>query len=911
LTETVVYYSFMTCQFYLLDGGFYTMAKIKYVYYFGDGKAEGDAKMKEVLGGKGANLAEMTNLGIPVPPGFTVSTDVCAAFYENKRKYPDGLEVEVAEHLEHLEKSMGKTLGDPTDPLLVSVRSGAAVSMPGMMDTILNLGLNDKAVDGLAKKTGNPRFAWDSYRRFIQMYGDVVLECPHDEFEHALASAKKAKKVELDTALSADDLKKLVETYKAIVKKHTKKDFPQNPREQMFGAMGAVFGSWMNERAIKYRDLNNIKGLKGTAVTVQSMVFGNWGDDSGTGVCFSRDPSTGKNEFYGEFLMNAQGEDVVAGIRTPEKIATLAKKNAAVYKQLVAIKDRMEKHFRDMQDMEFTVQQGKLFILQTRNGKRTGAAAVKMAVDMVAEKLITKDESLLRVSPDHIDQMLHPMIDPKAAKAAKTLAKGLNASPGAACGQVVFSAADAEAWAIAGKKVLLVRKDTSPEDIGGMVVAEGILTTTGGMTSHAAVVARGMGTPCVSGAQALSIVGKIATVSGIKFKEGDWMTIDGSTGAIFQGQLPLVEAKIGKELETFLSWADEVREGSTRGALKGFNVRTNADTPDDAKRAFNFGAQGIGLCRTEHMFFDKEKLIHFRAMIVADNEKTRKEALKKILPLQKKDFLGIFKAMDGKPVTIRLLDPPLHEFVPHTKAETEELAKFIGVKAKDLQPKIDRLHESNPMLGHRGCRLAITYPEIYDTQVEAIMQAAVELAKKKIPVAPEIMIPLICDPKELDVLQARTKKIVDETLAKAGVKMKVLIGTMIEVPRAAILADKVAKYADFFSYGTNDLTQMTYAFSRDDAGSFLPQYIEQEVLPNNPTETIDEEGVGFLMKHASEYGRKTKADLKLGICGEQGGDPATIDFCYRIGLNYVSCSPFRVPLARLAGAQAVLRNSKK
>jgi len=911
LTETVVYYSFMTCQFYLLDGGFYTMAKIKYVYYFGDGKAEGDAKMKEVLGGKGANLAEMTNLGIPVPPGFTVSTDVCAAFYENKRKYPDGLEVEVAEHLAHLEKSMGKTLGDPTDPLLVSVRSGAAVSMPGMMDTILNLGLNDKAVDGLAKKTGNPRFAWDSYRRFIQMYGDVVLECPHDEFEHALASAKKAKKVELDTALSADDLKKLVETYKAIVKKHTKKDFPQNPREQMFGAMGAVFGSWMNERAIKYRDLNNIKGLKGTAVTVQSMVFGNWGDDSGTGVCFSRDPSTGKNEFYGEFLMNAQGEDVVAGIRTPEKIATLAKKNAVVYKQLVAIKDRMEKHFRDMQDMEFTVQQGKLFILQTRNGKRTGAAAVKMAVDMVAEKLITKDESLLRVSPDHIDQMLHPMIDPKAAKAAKTLAKGLNASPGAACGQVVFSAADAEAWAIAGKKVLLVRKDTSPEDIGGMVVAEGILTTTGGMTSHAAVVARGMGTPCVSGAQALSIVGKIATVSGIKFKEGDWMTIDGSTGAIFQGQLPLVEAKIGKELETFLSWADEVREGSTRGALKGFNVRTNADTPDDAKRAFNFGAQGIGLCRTEHMFFDKEKLIHFRAMIVADNEKTRKEALKKILPLQKKDFLGIFKAMDGKPVTIRLLDPPLHEFVPHTKAETEELAKFIGVKAKDLQPKIDRLHESNPMLGHRGCRLAITYPEIYDTQVEAIMQAAVELAKKKIPVAPEIMIPLICDPKELDVLQARTKKIVDETLAKAGVKMKVLIGTMIEVPRAAILADKVAKYADFFSYGTNDLTQMTYAFSRDDAGSFLPQYIEQEVLPNNPTETIDEEGVGFLMKHASEYGRKTKADLKLGICGEQGGDPATIDFCYRIGLNYVSCSPFRVPLARLAGAQAVLRNSKK
>jgi len=887
------------------------MAKIKYVYYFGDGKAEGDAKMKEILGGKGANLAEMTNLGIPVPPGFTVSTDVCAAFYENKRKYPDGLEAEVAEHLARLEKSMGKKLGDSSDPLLVSVRSGAAQSMPGMMDTILNLGLNDKAVEGLAKKTGNPRFAYDSYRRFIQMYGDVVLEVPHDDFEHALASAKKAKKVELDTALSADDLKKLVETYKAIVKKATKKDFPQDPKEQMFGAMGAVFGSWMNERAIKYRDLNNIKGLKGTAVTIQSMVFGNWGDDSGTGVCFSRDPSTGKNEFYGEFLMNAQGEDVVAGIRTPEKIASLAKKNAAVYKQLVGIKDNLEKHFRDMQDMEFTVQQGKLFILQTRNGKRTGAAAVKMAVDMVAEKLITKDESILRVSPDHIDQMLHPAIDPKAAKAAKTLAKGLNASPGAACGQVVFSAADAEAWAVQGKKVLLVRKDTSPEDIGGMVVAEGILTATGGMTSHAAVVARGMGTPCVSGAQALSIVGKVATVSGVKFKEGDWMTIDGSTGAIFQGQLPLVAAKIGKELETFLSWADAIREGSVRGGIKGFNVRTNADTPADAKRAFDFGAQGVGLCRTEHMFFDKEKLIHFRAMIVADGEAKRKEALKKILPLQKKDFLGIFKAMEGKPVTIRLLDPPLHEFVPHTKAETEELAKFMGVKVKDLQPKIDRLHESNPMLGHRGCRLAITYPEIYDTQVEAIMQAAVECAKKKIPVAPEIMIPLICDPKELEVLQIRTQKIVDETLAKAGLKMKVLIGTMIEVPRAAILADQVAKYADFFSYGTNDLTQMTYAFSRDDAGSFLPHYIDQEILPTNPTETIDEEGVGFLMKHASEYGRKTKPELKLGICGEQGGDPATIDFCYRIGLNYVSCSPFRVPIARLAGAQAVLRNTKK
>jgi len=887
------------------------MAKTKYVYYFGDGKAEGDAKMKEVLGGKGANLAEMTNLGIPVPPGFTLSTDVCAAFYENKRRYPDGLESEVAEHLARLEKSMGKKLGDPVDPLLVSVRSGASVSMPGMMDTILNLGLNDKAVEAIAKNTGNARFAWDSYRRFIQMYGDVVLLVPHDDFEHALATLKKARKVELDTGLSADDLKKLVETYKAIVKKHTKKDFPQNPKEQLWGAMGAVFGSWMNERAIKYRELYNYKNLKGTAVNIQSMVFGNFGDDSGTGVCFSRDPSTGKNEFYGEYLMNAQGEDVVAGIRTPEKIATLSKRNAAVYKELVAIKDRLEKHFRDMQDMEFTVQQGKLFILQTRNGKRTGAAAVKMAVDMVAEKLITREEAIQRVAPEQIDQMLHPAIDPKAAKAAKVLAKGLNASPGAACGQVVFSAADAETWSKSGKKVLLVRKDTSPEDIGGMVVSEGILTATGGMTSHAAVVARGMGTPCVSGANALSITGKLATISGVKFKEGDWMTIDGSTGAIYQGQLALQEAKIGKELETFLSWCDEIREASVRGGIKGFGVRTNADTPADAKRAFVFGAQGIGLCRTEHMFFDKEKLIHFRAMIVADNEKQRKEALKKILPLQKKDFLGIFKAMEGKPVTIRLLDPPLHEFVPHTKNETEELAKHLGVKAKDLMPKIDRLHESNPMLGHRGCRLAVTYPEIYDTQVEAIMQAAIECAKKKIPVSPEIMIPLISDPKELAVLRERTQKIVNEYLEKAGSAVKVLTGIFFEVPRAAILAAEVAKSADFFSYGTNDLTQMTYAFSRDDAGSFLPTYLEQGILPNNPTETIDEDGVGFLMKHASQEGRKTKADLKLGICGEQGGDPATIDFCYRIGLNYVSCSPFRVPIARLAGAKAVIRNSKK
>jgi len=887
------------------------MAKQKFVYFFGEGKAEGDAKMKDLLGGKGANLAEMTNLGIPVPPGFTISTEVCAAYYENKQKYPEGLEKEVLDNLARLEKVMGKKLGDPEDPLLVSVRSGAAVSMPGMMDTILNLGMNDKAVVGLANKTGNPRFAWDAYRRFIQMYGDIVMGIPHDEFEEALAAMKKAKKVELDTGLDAKDLENLVVEYKKIYKKHTKKDFPQNPLDQLWGAINAVFGSWMNERAIKYRELNNIKGLKGTAVNVQSMVFGNFGDDSGTGVCFSRDPSTGKNEFYGEFLMNAQGEDVVAGIRTPEKIATLAKKNKKVYEQLLDIKDKLENHFRDMQDMEFTVQQGVLYILQTRNGKRAGAAAVKIAVDMVAEGLIDKETAIKRVTPEHLDQLLHPMIDPKALKGAKSLTKGLNASPGAACGRIVFTAKDAEEWAEKGEKVLLVRKDTSPEDIGGMVVSEGILTSTGGMTSHAAVVARGMGTPCVAGAKGVSVQGKKVVIGDKTFKEGDWLTIDGSTGEVYAGQFPLITPKMSKDLETFLSWCDKVCTDSVRGNVKGFLVRTNADQPEDAKRAFDFGAQGVGLCRTEHMFFDKEKLIHFRTMIVADTEEARKEALKKILPLQKKDFFGIFKAMEGRPVTIRLLDPPLHEFVPHTKEEVAELAEHLGVKPKDLQPKIDRLHEANPMLGHRGCRLAVTYPEIYDMQVEAIVLAAVDCVKKNIPVKPEIMIPIVCDEQELRLLRPRAEEIITKVLEKAKVKLDIQIGTMIEVPRAALLADKIAQYADFFSFGTNDLTQMTFAFSRDDVGSFMPAYEKLGLLEVDPFKSVDEEGVGILMNWATTKGRSVKENLKVGICGEQGGDPATIDFCFRTGLNYVSCSPFRVPIARLAAAQAVLRNTKK
>ncbi|GHV84850.1 pyruvate, phosphate dikinase [Spirochaetia bacterium] len=891
------------------------MEKDKYVYFFGEGKAEGDAKMKDTLGGKGANLAEMTNLDIPVPPGFTVSTDVCAAFYENNKKYPAGLEAEVIATLTRLEKVMGKKLGDPDDPLLVSVRSGAPVSMPGMMDTILNLGMNDKSVHGLAKKTGNARFAWDAYRRFIQMYGDVVMEVPHETFEGAISAIKKAKKVELDTDLSEKDLEKLVDEYKKLVHKHTKKDFPQKPLDQLWGAMNAVFGSWMNERAIKYRQLNEIRGIKGTAVNIQSMVFGNFGDDSGTGVCFSRDPSTGINEFYGEYLMNAQGEDVVAGIRTPEKIATLAKKNKKVYEQLVGIKNKLEQHFKDMQDMEFTVQQGVLYILQTRNGKRAGAAAVKCAVDMAAEKLITKEEAVLRVSPGHLDQLLHPMVDPKALKAAKSLTKGLNASPGAATGRIVFSAKDAEDWHARGEKILLVRKDTSPEDIGGMVVSQGILTSTGGMTSHAAVVARGMGTPCVAGAKGVSVLGKKVAIGGKNYKEGDWITVDGSTGDVYDGRLPLVVPKISKDMSTFLAWCDEIRAGSVRstpgGSLKGFEVRTNADQPEDAKRAFEFGAQGVGLCRTEHMFFDKAKLIHFRAMIVADTAEERKAALKKILPLQKKDFFGIFKAMEGRPVTIRLLDPPLHEFVPHTKEETAELAAYLKVKPAVLLPKIEKLHEANPMLGHRGCRLAVTYPEIYDMQVEAIALAAADCIKQKIPVHPEIMIPIVITARELKLLRPNAEAILKNVFDKANLKLDVKIGTMIEVPRAAIRSGHIAKYADFFSFGTNDLTQMTFAFSRDDVASFLPVYLEKNVLDVDPFKSIDEDGVGFLIQHATTEGRKVNPSLKVGICGEHGGDPATIDFCYRSGLSYVSCSPFRVPIARLAGAQAVITHSKK
>ncbi|MCK4540811.1 MAG: pyruvate, phosphate dikinase [Spirochaetales bacterium] len=886
------------------------MAKRKLIYFFGDGNAEGDASMKKILGGKGANLAEMTNLNIPVPPGFTIATEVCDAFYKNNRKYPAELTTQLNTNLKKLEKLMGKKLGDHKDPLLVSVRSGAAVSMPGMMDTILNLGLNDAAIGGITEKTGNPRFAWDAYRRFIQMFGNVAKGLDIAVFEDILHDLKKKKKVELDTDLSEKDLETLVDQYKKAYKKHLKEDFPQDPMDQLNQAINAVFGSWNNPKAVKYRNINSIRNLLGTAVNVQSMVFGNFGEDSGTGVCFSRDPSTGKKVFYGEYLMNAQGEDVVAGIRTPEKIASLQKKNLEIYNELVGLKDKLEAHYKDMQDMEFTIQQGKLFILQTRNGKRTGPSAVKIAVDMVKEKLITREEAVMAVDPAQLDQLFHPLIDPKHRKTLKCLAKGLNASPGAATGQIVFHADHAEEWAKQGKKVLLVRKETSPEDIGGMAVAEGILTSTGGMTSHAAVVARGMGTPCIAGCKDVVISGKAMTVAGKKYKEGDWITLDGTTGEVFDGEAGLVKPKITKDVEIFLQWADDIRHKAKRDNVDttGFLVRTNADQPGDSILARKFGAEGIGLCRTEHMFFEDDKLPIFRQMIVAEDITARKVALKKLLSLQKKDFKGIFKSMEGLPVTIRLLDPPLHEFVPTEKPDIKVLADDLGIKPAALMIKIESLHELNPMLGHRGCRLAVTYPEIYDMQVEAIMSAACDIAKSGKKVIPEIMIPLVGTVEELSLLRENARKVAEDVLVKKKIKVKYTIGTMIEIPRAAITADKVATQADFFSFGTNDLTQMTFGFSRDDVGSFVPEYLAQGILAHDPFQSIDQEGVGVLVSTAVIKGRQTKNGMKMGVCGEHGGDPESIDFFYRAGLNYVSCSPFRIPIARLAAAQAVIKN---
>jgi len=870
----------------------------KIVYFFN----EGNKDMKELLGGKGANLAEMTNLGIPVPQGFTITTETCHLYYESGKKFPIGLTEQVDANIARLEKAMGTKFNDNTNPLLVSVRSGAASSMPGMMDTILNLGINDQVVEALIRKAKNERFAWDTYRRFIQMFGNVVMNIEHHAFEEELHKIKSKKGVTLDTELDAKDLKELVKNYKVLVLKITKKSFPENPRQQLDMAIEAVFGSWNNSRAIAYRQLNDIHGLKGTAVNIQSMVFGNMGDSSGTGVCFSRNPSTGENKFYGEYLMNAQGEDVVAGIRTPQSIDQLAKQNLTVYKQLVSVRDTLEKHYKDMQDMEFTIQEGKLYILQTRNGKRTAHAALKIAVDMVGEKLIDKKTAVLRVEPNQLDQLLHKQIDPVAKKKGELIAKGLPASPGAAVGKIVFTAERAEQLSKNNEKVVLVRTETSPEDLIGMNVSRGILTARGGMTSHAAVVARGMGKCCVSGCQDIEVDEKnkilIIKKTGLKLKELEYITLDGSTGEVFKGQLNLIEPGVSGNFETLMKWSDEFR------VLK---IRTNADIPRDAKVARAFGAEGIGLCRTEHMFFEGDRIKAMREMILAENLEQRKKALAKLLPYQKADFLGLFKEMNGLPVTIRLLDPPLHEFLPKEEKEIQELAKELKITTQKIKSISESLHEVNPMLGHRGCRLGITYPEITEMQVQAIMEAACELTLKKIIVIPEIMVPLIGNVKELQNQKEIIKKVADATLAKYKVQLKYIIGTMIEVPRAALTADTIAEEAEFFSFGTNDLTQMTLGFSRDDISKFLPEYLKKNILEKDPFAVLDQTGVGQLVQMAATKGRSVKPNLKLGICGEHGGEPSSIAFCHKIGLNYVSCSPYRVPIARLAAAHAALK----
>ena len=898
----------------------------KYVYFFGNGKAEGDAGMKNLLGGKGANLAEMTNLGIPVPPGFTISTEVCVAYYENSRKWPIGLEQEVDENLRKLEQAIGAKFGDSENPLLVSVRSGARASMPGMMDTILNLGMNEAAVKGLIKRSNNPRFAWDSFRRFIQMYGDVVLEVPHEDFEHLLQEKKHERGVALDTELTAEDLQDLVSRYLAMVKKAIGHEFPQDPKEQLYGAINAVFGSWMNDRAITYRKLNKIPDEWGTAVNIQSMVFGNMGTTSATGVAFTRNPSNGKNEFYGEYLINAQGEDVVAGIRTPQQIGLEASRNWAagnnvseadrktkfpsleeimpeVYKELIEIRARLEKHNHDMQDIEFTVQDHKLYMLQTRNGKRTGPAAVHIAVEMVGEGLIDEKTAVMRVDPEQLNQLLHPRIDPNAK--LDKLTKGLPASPGAAVGKVVFNAADAEKWAGRKEPVVLVRTETSPEDIGGMNVAQGILTARGGMTSHAAVVARGMGKCCVAGCGEVIVDEKSRSfkVGKITVKEGDWLTLNGSTGDVILGQAKLISPELSGDFGKLMEWADRFR------ALK---VRTNADTPEDSRVARNFGAEGIGLTRTEHMFFgpEKERIEAMREMIIADTFEDRKKALAKLLPYQKSDFKGIFEAMNGLPVTIRLLDPPLHEFLPKEADQQAAIAKELGISAKVVADKVHSLEETNPMLGFRGCRLGIVYPEIFEMQVQAIFEAACEAQNQGIKVEPEVMIPLIGTIGEMKMIKEYSIRVAEEVMSKTKIKVKYMIGTMIEIPRATLLADKIAEDAEFFSFGTNDLTQMTFGYSRDDAGRFLPTYVDKKILKDDVFQSIDQEGVGQLVALAVERGRKTNPQLKMGVCGEHGGDPASVVFFHNVGLNYVSCSPYRVPIARLAAAQANLTSPR-
>ena len=873
------------------------MPQPKYVYFFGAGESDGDATMRLLIGGKGANLAEMSNLGIPVPPGFTISTEVCKLYYENDKQYPAGLDAQIDANLEKLEAALDAKFGDAENPLLVSVRSGAAVSMPGMMDTILNLGLNDETVKGLIAKSGNERFAYDAYRRFVQMFGNVVLNVDHDEFEHLLEAKKSAKGVTLDMELEASDFLALVHEFKAVVKERTGRDFPDVPRQQLDMARDAVFESSGNPRAITYRRLNDISEELGrTAVNVQAMVFGNMGETSGTGVAFTRDPSTGENEFYGEFLMNAQGEDIVAGIRTPLPIDELKAVSPDCYHELVAIGARLEKHYTDMQDVEFTIQDGTLYMLQTRNGKRTGQAAVRIAVEMVEEGLIDKPTALTRVPANDLDQLLHPSIDPDTA--VEVIAQGLPASPGAAVGRVVFTALHAEEMAAAGEKAILVRAETSPEDIGGMDAAVGILTARGGMTSHAAVVARGMGKSCVVGCSSLSINEAALEfhAGGKRYTEGDFITLNGSTGDVLNGQVDLIQPELSGQFGTLMEWADEVRS---------LGVRTNADTPDDAKNARQFGAEGIGLCRTEHMFFG-EGIDAIREMILADDIAERQAALTKLLPHQRSDFIGIFEAMAGHPVTIRTLDPPLHEFLPKNEAEIAELAERLGIEPRKLQERVEELHEFNPMLGHRGCRLGIIYPEITEMQARAIFEAAVDVSKRGITVLPEIMIPLVGHINELALQRKVVVDTAEAVFEETGTSVEYLIGTMIELPRAALTADKIAAEAEFFSYGTNDLTQTTFGMSRDDAAKFLDDYVKEGVLEYDPFQVLDQEGVGSLLQIGTEKGRSQRPDLKVGICGEHGGEPHSVKFCHGLGFNYVSCSPFRVPIARLAAAQAVI-----
>jgi len=890
---------------------------MKYVYFFGAGKADGTGEMRDLLGGKGAGLAEMTRIGLPVPAGFTITTETCDYFLTHGRKYPSALRGEVAKSIARLEKLTGKKLGDAKDPLLVSVRSGSARSMPGMMETILNLGLNDRAVQGLAHATKNERFAYDAYRRFVQMYSSVVIGLPKEDLEHRLRALKQSLNVKDDTEVSAEGWRKLVGEYKTYYKEKTGKAFPDDPQEQLWGAIGAVFDSWMGEKAVTYRRVEKITGLLGTAVNVVQMVFGNTGDSSGTGVCFTRDPSTGEKTFFGDFLLNAQGEDVVAGIRTPMHLKEMAKRMPKVYPQLERVRQTLEKHYRDMQDLEFTVENGKLYMLQTRTGKRSPSAAFQIALDMVNEKLIKVEEALERIKPEDVERLFYPVIDPKMSRtelSSRLLVTGNNAVPGAAVGKAVFTAQAAEEWAARGEKVILVRHETSPEDVGGMFVAQGILTATGGKTSHAAVVARGWGKCCIVGAEKLDIdlAKKTIRSNGRAVREGEWITLDGGDGNVYTGQIELVRPEPPKAFATLMAWTDKIRR---------LGVRTNADTPHDARVAREMGAEGIGLCRTEHMFFkdfeQPEKSVErqqaIQEMILAEEPEARRTALGKLLPFQRRDFIGIFEAMKGLPVTIRLIDPPLHEFVPHDPAKQAELAKKIGISPEAVARRVEQLHEANPMLGHRGCRLCITYPEILDMQVRAIIEAAIDCQKRGIKVLPEIMHPLVLDKKELKILEQQTRKVADEIISRSKVKLEYLVGTMIELPRAALLADQIAEVAEFFSFGTNDLTQTTMGLSRDDAGRFLPEYVDERkaaIFKEDPFQTLDVEGVGLLIEWAIARGRKTRPKLKIGICGEHGGDSESVKFCHRAGMDYVSASPFRVAIARLAAAQAVIEGKK-